>query len=61
MTDYEVCRLTGLDKAALSRFRSGKCGLTLRSLDRLAEVLGWELVARKATLAASGRTKNKRR
>jgi transcriptional regulator with XRE-family HTH domain len=35
---------SGVSRAALSRFRNGKQGLTLASLDALARVLGLELV-----------------
>lgn len=53
MTQYELCHASGVDKAAMSRFMAGKSGLTLQSLDRLAVVLGWRIVA--------GRAKPKRR
>ena len=37
---------SGIDQAALSRFMAGKVGLSLESLDRLAVVLGLDVVAR---------------
>jgi transcriptional regulator with XRE-family HTH domain len=43
---YRICREAGIDKASISRFMAGKTGLTLASLDALAEVLGLDLVAR---------------
>ena len=43
---YKICQAAGVDPAALSRFMAGKTGLTMVSLDALAEVLGLELVAR---------------
>ena len=43
---YRICRAAGLDGASISRFMAGKTGLTLASVDALAEVLGLDLVAR---------------
>jgi len=42
---YRICREAGIDKASISRFMAGKTGLTLASLDRLAVVLGLDLVS----------------
>lgn len=39
-TQYAICRATGLDKGALSRFVSGERGLELANVDKLAEFLG---------------------
>jgi len=46
VTRYRICRAAGIDKASISRFMAGKTGLTLASLDRLADVLGLDVVAR---------------
>jgi len=43
---YRICREAGIDQASISRFMAGKTGLTLASLDRLADVLGLDVVAR---------------
>jgi len=43
---HRICREAGIDKASISRFMAGKTGLTLASLDRLADVLGLDVVAR---------------
>src|SRR5438105_3221139 len=43
MTMFEIARQSGVERAALSRFKSGKGGLTLDSLERLAPVLGIEI------------------
>ena len=45
MTRADLCHRTGLEQAALSRFVNRKTGLTLASLDRLAEVLNLDLVS----------------
>jgi transcriptional regulator with XRE-family HTH domain len=47
LTVYEIGKRSGVDKAQLSRFLSGKAGLTLDSLEKLAPVLGIEFTARK--------------
>lgn len=43
---HRICREAGIDKASISRFMAGKTGLTTASLDRLADVLGLDVVAR---------------
>ncbi len=45
-TRYRIAQESGVSEAALSRFMSGKRGLSTLSIDALAEVLGLELVAR---------------
>ena len=45
-TRYRIAVECGIDHAAMSRFMSGKAGLSLPSLDALAEYLRWEIVAR---------------
>jgi len=42
---YRISQESGVDQAALSRFMAGKTGLTLASLDRLADMLGLDVVA----------------
>ncbi len=42
---YALARELGVSESTLSRFMAGKQGLTLATLDRLARVLGLELVA----------------
>lgn len=46
VTRYRICREAGIDQASISRFMAGKTGLTTASLDRLADVLGLDVVAR---------------
>jgi len=47
LTRYAIAKASGVTEAALSRFMAGKSGLTTGTLDRLAGVLGLEIVARK--------------
>jgi len=42
---YALCKLSGIDKAAMSRFMSGQAGLSTDSLDRLLPVLGLTLAS----------------
>lgn len=46
LTRYEIAKATGIEQSALSRFMSGERGLTTASLDRLAPLLGLEIVAK---------------
>jgi transcriptional regulator with XRE-family HTH domain len=45
MSRYAICAKIGLNQGAMSRFMSGKGGLSMGVLDRLAEVLGLRVVA----------------
>ncbi len=45
LSRYGICKVTGIDKALMSRFMAGKGGLSVRSLDALAAVLGLNIVA----------------
>ena len=42
MSRYAICKVTGIDKATLSRFMAGR-GLSMEALDRLCRFLGLEL------------------
>jgi hypothetical protein len=44
---YRLCQLAEIDQAAMSRFMNGLAGLNTDSVDRLAEVLGLELSAKR--------------
>jgi transcriptional regulator with XRE-family HTH domain len=44
ITRYSLAEQTGTSEAILSRFMSGKQGLSLETLERLADVLGFELI-----------------
>ena len=50
---YRLWKETGIDQATLSRFMAGKAGMTLKSLDVLADALRLRVVA--------GRSKRKGR
>ena len=39
MSRYEICKRIELDQAAMSRFMSGRAGLGMEVLDRLAALL----------------------
>jgi transcriptional regulator with XRE-family HTH domain len=47
LSRYAICKATGLDNGAMSNFLAGRRGLSLDSLDALAEFLDWELKPRK--------------
>ena len=44
---YAIWKATGIDQGAMSHFLAGRRGLSLDSLDRLAEFLDIEAVARR--------------
>jgi len=56
MTRYRISKNTGIDAAALCRFVQGQVGLTLDSLDKLAECIGLHVT----TIAAKPRSKKGR-
>lgn len=44
---YAICKATGLDNGAMSHFLAGHRGLSLDSLDALADFLKLDVVRRK--------------
>ena len=46
-TRYRIAQETGLNEAALGKFFHGERGLSLDSLDKLAEYLGLEVVTKR--------------
>lgn len=44
MTRYALCKAIQLDQATLSRFMSGKSGLSVPVIDRIGELLDLNLV-----------------
>jgi transcriptional regulator with XRE-family HTH domain len=46
MTRYEIAKRSGVGQGVLSRFMHGQNALTLTTLDKLADVLGLELIVR---------------
>lgn len=47
LSHYAVCKAARIDKATMSRFMAGQCGITVRTLDALADVLGLRIVTDK--------------
>lgn len=47
VTRYRIAKETGIDESLLSRFVRGKCNISLRHIDTLAELLGFELKLRR--------------
>ena len=45
-TRYAIAKSTGIAESTLSRFMSGERGLPMKTLDRLADYLGLEIVVR---------------
>lgn len=45
-TRYRIAQETGINEAALGKFFHGERGLSLDSLDKLAEFLGLEIVTK---------------
>jgi transcriptional regulator with XRE-family HTH domain len=43
MSRYAISKRTGIPQSVLSRFVNGERGLSLESIDKLAEVLGLEI------------------
>ena len=44
MSRYELSKITGIDKAVLSKFVHGKCGLSMLSLDKIGETLSLQII-----------------
>lgn len=47
VTRYRIAKDTEIEESALSRFMSGKRGLSMEAIDRLLDYLGLEVVERK--------------
>ena len=46
MSRYRICREIGLSQPTMSRFMAGKSGLSMETLDRLADLLGLVVVSK---------------
>jgi plasmid maintenance system antidote protein VapI len=46
-TQYAVCKATGIDKTAMSRFINGERGVSMKVMNTLGEYLGLRIVADK--------------
>jgi transcriptional regulator with XRE-family HTH domain len=47
LTRYRICKTIGLPESSMSRFMAGRSGLSLDTLDKLAELLGLAVVVRR--------------
>lgn len=45
VTRYAIAKATGIDQATLCRFVSGERGLPMKTLDKLGDFLGLEIIA----------------
>lgn len=45
LSRYAICKAAKIDQGSFSRFMSGKIGLSLPTIDALADVLGLDIVA----------------
>lgn len=57
MSRYELSKLTSIDKAVLSKFVHGKCGLSMQSLDHIGEALDLQITKRPKPAAKSRKGK----
>jgi ribosome-binding protein aMBF1 (putative translation factor) len=55
MSRYAVAKTIGLDQSTLSRFMSGKAGLSVETIDKLGTLLGLQLVTTKKPEKGKGR------
>ena len=72
MSRYRICKTIGLNQGAMSRFMSGKGGLSLEFIDKLADLVGlWVVrhgderpqargVQRRASLKADAKNRARR-
>ena len=47
LSRYRICQEIDLDEGKMSRFMAGKSGLSIKSLDRLAKLLGLTVSVKK--------------
>ena len=43
MTRYEIAKRAEIDHSAMSRFMSGERGVSSAALDRIGELMDWEI------------------
>jgi len=54
-TRYRISKDTGISQTQLSRLMSGERGLSIDTLERLADYLGWEITIRPKQRRRRGR------
>jgi ribosome-binding protein aMBF1 (putative translation factor) len=47
MSCYAICKRLDFSESVMSKFMRGRCGLSLETIDRLGDLLGLEIVARR--------------
>jgi transcriptional regulator with XRE-family HTH domain len=47
MSRYAICKAIGITQGVMSRFMHGRGGLSLETIDKLAELLGLTVVRRR--------------
>jgi hypothetical protein len=52
---YRLWKLTGIGEATLSRFMSGKGGLSTEGLDKIADILGLSIIVNKPKARKGGK------
>jgi len=55
LSRYAIWKATGIDQGALCKFVHGERGLSCESLDKLAEVIGLQVVVRKPLRTRKGK------
>jgi predicted XRE-type DNA-binding protein len=47
LSRYKICNAVGIQQSSMSKFMKGERGLSLAAVDRLGELLGLAVVARR--------------
>ena len=56
LSRYAIWQAVGIDQGSMSKFMAGERGLTLESIDKLAELLGLHIVAEPERRRPKGRS-----
>ena len=56
LSRYAIWQQAGIDQGSMSKFMAGERGLTLESIDKLAELLGLHIVAKPERHRPKGRS-----
>ena len=57
LSRYRICKLIEISQPTMSRFMSGQCGLTMKNLDKLADLLGLNITVGQPAAATAKRRK----